>query len=231
MARILSRRANGAPAPAPAPADVTPADQPTVVLPADGTTAAPASGVAVEAPAPEAPAASETPAAPGEEPPAETAVAVDPSLPAGAEPAAPASPSFRDRGKLRRRLRYLRGIREIGFRDLGGLVFDLDRFGRQRPDLIELKLAGLKSIDAELRALEVALDDVHAVEELHEPGLSSCPRCGALHGSEARFCPACGTALDAPQPPVDAPAVAPAESPPAEDPPAAGATDPEQPAA
>jgi ribosomal protein L32 len=29
--------------------------------------------------------------------------------------------------------------------------------------------------------------------ELREPGISVCSRCGALHGSEARFCPSCGT--------------------------------------
>jgi hypothetical protein len=173
MARILSRRADGAPPTAP---DVPPADAPTVVVPA------------VEEPVVEQPSpAAGDPVAPAGDP-----------LPAGAERVPDGTPSFRTRGQLRRRLRYLRQVRELGFRDLGGLVFDLDRFGRDRPDLVEMKVAGLRSIDGELRALEVALDDVHEVEELREPGIAACAHCGALHGSDARFCPACGKALDEP---------------------------------
>ena len=67
---------------------------------------------------------------------AEPAAAIPaPEVPAGAD-AAPVEPRLPDRGKLRRRLRYLRRVRELGFRDVGGLVFDLDRFGRKRPDLV-----------------------------------------------------------------------------------------------
>jgi zinc-ribbon domain len=123
-------------------------------------------------------------------------------FPAGADPdeaAAAEPPSFRHRGKMRRRLRYLRRERELGFRDLGGLVFDLRRFGRNRPDLVDAKIAALFEVDQELRALEVALDDRRPFYELREPGIASCPRCGALHGSEARFCPACGLPLRGPQ--------------------------------
>lgn len=111
------------------------------------------------------------------------------------ESTAPSAPGFRDRGRLRRRLRYLRRARELGFRDLGGLVFDLHRFERERPDLVRDKLDALGDVDRELRALEVALDDRRSLHELREPGVSSCPRCGALHGSDANFCPACGTAV------------------------------------
>ena len=93
---------------------------------------------------------------------------------------------------MRRRLRYLRRARELGFRDLGGLVFDLRRFERDRPDLVEAKIHALFEVDHELRALERALDDRREIHELREPGIASCPRCGALHGSEARFCPSCG---------------------------------------
>jgi ribosomal protein L32 len=100
--------------------------------------------------------------------------------------------SFRDRGRLRRRLRYLRRARELAFRDVGGLIFDMRRFGRERPDLVEAKLGALTAVDAELRALERVLDDRRPIHELREPGLSSCPRCGALHASEDNFCPRCG---------------------------------------
>jgi len=100
--------------------------------------------------------------------------------------------SFRDRGRLRRRLRFLRRARELAFRDVGGLIFDMRRFGRDRPDLVEAKLAALGAVDRELRALERVLDDRRPIHELREPGLSSCPRCGALHASEDNFCPRCG---------------------------------------
>jgi hypothetical protein len=109
-------------------------------------------------------------------------------------------PSFRSRGAMRRRLRYLRRARELGFRDLGGLVFDLRRFERERPDLVDAKVHALFEVDTELRALERALNDRREITELREPGIASCPRCGALHGSDARFCSSCGLALRGPQP-------------------------------
>jgi hypothetical protein len=265
MARILSRRSDGAPPPVPDSTVAPAADAPTVVVPADGeqpttvvdaverspeleeagpveqapaeaaTVAAdgPAEGIVAVEPAPTDPAPAEPALAdlrPGEPALADPA-AGDPSVPAGAESAPAANPTFLTRGRLRRRLRYLRRVREIGFRDLGGLVFDLDRFGRERPDLVALKLAGLRSIDGELRTLEVALDDLRDGEELFEPGVSACARCGALHGSEARFCPACGTPVDAPPAVagVELPAAAPQNAP-EPDPPAA-ATDSDQPTA
>jgi len=109
------------------------------------------------------------------------------------------APSFRDRGRLRRRLRYLRRVRELGFRDLGGLVFDLDRFGRHGDHLVRGKLAALRAVDDELRALERALDERRDVIELREPGIAACPRCGSLHGSDARYCPSCGVGLRGPR--------------------------------
>jgi hypothetical protein len=120
------------------------------------------------------------------------------AVPAGAEPAdptAPPEPTFRNRGRLRRRLRFLRRVRELGFRDLGGLVFDQHKFDRPNEELVLAKVAALAAVDAELRALEDALGDRRDITELREPGLSACPRCGTLHGSEARFCPSCGLAL------------------------------------
>jgi hypothetical protein len=123
-------------------------------------------------------------------------------LPAGLAPedVAPTRPSFRDRGRLRRRLRYLRRVRELGFRDLGGLAFDLHRFGRRNDELVLGKLAALDAVDRELRAIERVLDERRDIIELREPGVAACPRCGALHGSDARFCSSCGLALHGPQP-------------------------------
>lgn len=108
-------------------------------------------------------------------------------------------PSFRERGRLRRRLAFLRRTRELAFRDIGGLMFDLRRFGRDRPDLVEAKLAALAAVDQELRTLERVLDDRRPLHELHEPGITSCARCGALHASEANFCPHCGLQLAGPR--------------------------------
>ena len=121
-----------------------------------------------------------------------------PPVPAGAEPAdptAPPTPTFRNRGRLRRRLRFLRRVRELGFRDLGGLVFDQHKFHRPNEELVRGKVAALAAVDGELRALEEALNERRAITELREPGITACPRCGTLHGSDARFCPSCGLAL------------------------------------
>ncbi len=121
---------------------------------------------------------------------------------AGIDPAtatAPTTPTFRDRGRLRRRLRYLRRVRELGFRDLGGLVFDQHRFNRPNEELVRGKLGALQAVDGELRALETLLDDPRPIHELREPGIAACLRCGALHGSDARFCPSCGVAVTGPR--------------------------------
>jgi len=123
---------------------------------------------------------------------------VQPAVPAGTDPAdaaAPPQPTFRNRGRLRRRLRFLRRVRELGFRDLGGLVFDQHKFNRPNEDLVRGKVAALAAVDGELRALEEALGEKRDITELREPGISACPRCGTLHGSDARFCPSCGLAL------------------------------------
>jgi hypothetical protein len=121
---------------------------------------------------------------------------------AGVDPAAATTPlksSFRDRGRLRRRLRYLRRVRELGFRDLGGLVFDQHRFNRPNEELVRSKLAALQAVDGELRALEALLDDQRPIHELREPGITACVRCGAIHGSDARFCPSCGVPVTGPR--------------------------------
>ncbi len=120
------------------------------------------------------------------------AATAQPGLPAGQAPD-DGAPSFRHRGRLRRRLRYLRRIRELGFRDLGGLVFDQHRFDRRNEELLRSKVEALGAVDRELRALERVLADRRPVTELREPGITVCARCGALPGSDARFCPVCGT--------------------------------------
>src|SRR3954467_9621268 len=118
---------------------------------------------------------------------------------AGIDPATATQASFRDRGGRPPRLRYLRRVRELGFRDLGGLVFDQHRFERPKEELVRGKLAALQAVDSELRALEVLLADPRPLHALREPGIAACVRCGALHGTDARYCPSCGVAVSGPR--------------------------------
>lgn len=138
--------------------------------------------------------------------------------PVAAEPTAPVEtqprrPGYRARGRMRRRLRYLRRLRELQVRDLGGLVFDLRRFERKRDDLVAQKLDQIRACDDELHALELALGERRDLRDVREPGIGgTCPRCFAIHGSADRFCANCGAALGGavqgpavlPPPPPDA---------------------------
>ena len=103
------------------------------------------------------------------------------------------APNSRRRGKLRRRLRHLRRVREVLLRDLGGLAFELHRSGMpESGPVLEGKLARLAMVDRELRELEAHLED-HRAMIVREPGIGgTCAECGELFGSEARFCWACG---------------------------------------
>ncbi len=122
---------------------------------------------------------------------------------------APSDPGFLERGGLRRRLRLLRKTRELAYRDLGGLVFEMHRLGQQREDLLASKLATLQRIDTELRAIEETLRQRRGVTVLREAGVTACPRCAAIHGSEDRFCPACGFSMgNHAERPIGAPPVA-----------------------
>ncbi len=123
----------------------------------------------------------------------------DPAVDASAEQGAHAGsggPGFGERGRMRRRLRFLRKARELAYRDLGGLVFEMQRLGERRDELAAAKLATLAAIDTELRALEGALGDRRALTILRESGIAACPRCAAIHGSDDRFCPSCGLAME-----------------------------------
>ncbi len=195
----------GAPPPADAPTEriepvapppvrslTSPGEQPTTLQPAvppaadQGTTQQPA--VAVPAAA--------TGAAPAADAPPSDAAPSDQPEAAPPEAAAPRRAGFRARGRMRRRLRYLRRLREIQVRDLGGLAFDLRRFERKRDDLVAQKIDHIRACDDELRALETALGERRELRDVREPGIGgTCPRCFAVHGSADRFCSHCGVAL------------------------------------
>jgi hypothetical protein len=152
---------------------------------------------ATEATAPFAPVEAPAASAPAVPPPV---IDLTPALaaPQVVPPPAPPErrPGFSERGRMRRRLRYLRRLRELQVRDLGGLVFDLRRFDRQRDDLVAQKLDQIRACDDELRALEVAIDERRDVHDVRAPGIGgTCPRCFALYGSTDRFCSTCGAAL------------------------------------
>jgi hypothetical protein len=114
--------------------------------------------------------------------------------PAGVElpPPQPPPPGFRERGRMRRRARFLRKARELAYRDLGGLVFEMQRLRQRNDELVAAKLGVLAQFDTELRALQRALGERHPMTVLREPGIAACPRCAAIHGSGDRFCPMCG---------------------------------------
>jgi zinc-ribbon domain len=108
----------------------------------------------------------------------------------------PAEPSgFQPRGRARRRARFLRKARELAYRDLGGLVFNLHRYGQRNDALVLAKLTTLGQIDAELRSIEAALGERRPITVLREAGITACPRCAAIHSSEDNFCPNCGMSM------------------------------------
>ncbi len=102
---------------------------------------------------------------------------------------------FGSRGRARRRARFLRKARELAYRDLGGLVFNLHRFGARNDALVLAKLTTLGQIDGELRSIEAALQEREPVTVLREAGITACARCAAIHSSEDRFCPNCGLSM------------------------------------
>lgn len=136
--------------------------------------------------------------------------------PAGLDPAeAAARPPAGRRGRLRRRLRYLRRARELMLRDLGGLVYEIHRTGGgdlpAHAGLMAGKIERLATLDAEAHSLEAVLAAPREQVALFEPGVGgACDACGELYGSDARFCSRCGTPTSGELQPLERAAPSPA---------------------
>ena len=141
-------------------------------------------------------------------------------IPAGIERGEVTAPnSSRERGRLRRRLRELRRLREALLLELGALVMEAHRHGRDDTPVIKRKATDAAAVDAEARAIAEALGTDGALDTIVAAGIAGpCPTCGTLTSTAARFCSNCGTALDGRPDPVDSHVDA-GESPPAETPP------------
>src|SRR5436305_2052238 len=83
-----------------------------------------------------------------------------------------------ERVRLRRRVRFLRKQRELQMRDLGGLIFDMYRFGSKRQDPVREKLRAMSEADRALREFEAPPGGRRGSPGVREPGRArSCPRC------------------------------------------------------
>jgi hypothetical protein len=111
-------------------------------------------------------------------------------------PDAAAAPALRERGQMRRRVRYLRKLRELQLRDLGGFLVEQARLGRENARVVQAKLQTAVATDRELRGLEKALQERRPLREVREPGVGgACSACGTVYGSGDRYCSWCGQKL------------------------------------
>ena len=128
--------------------------------------------------------------------------------PAGLDPAeAEMLPPVGRRGRLRRRLRYLRRARELMLRDLGGLVYEIHRTGggdmTSHAPVVAGKVDRIRRLDQESVALETALGSPRGETVVFQPGIGgTCVVCGELYPSDAHFCSVCGTSTTQTQLPL-----------------------------
>ena len=133
------------------------------------------------------------------------------AVPAGTDPGEQqdraARPGSRERGAIRRRLRQRRKLRDAVLMELGALVMEAHRHGRDDTGVVKSKAAEAATIDAEVVALAEQLGQGGGLAGVTATGLASpCLACGALVSTRARFCENCGgdlTARPAPEPAPD----------------------------
>src|SRR3954452_12697405 len=105
--------------------------------------------------------------------------------------------SSRERGRMRRRLRELRRLREAQLLELGALVLEAHKHGRDDTPVIKSKATEAATTDSEARELAAALETDGGLDTVVAAGIAGpCPTCGTLASTAARFCSTCGTPLD-----------------------------------
>lgn len=124
------------------------------------------------------------------------------AVPAGTDPgeqeAAAKRPGSRERGAIRRRLRQQRKLRDAVLMELGALVMEAHRHGRDDAGVVKSKAAEAAAVDAEAVALAETLNEGGDLARLTATGLAApCHACGTLVSTRARFCEQCGTDLSA----------------------------------
>src|SRR5690242_2978743 len=203
--RLTRRRSAGpegseptaaAPGPGLTPNQPPPEEAPTSLLsdPAAQHTQVQPAPFSAGQPVPGAPYSHADPAQPPAQPIADLPPGLDPDELA-------AVPSSARRGRLRKRVAFLRAARELLLRDLGGFVYEIHRTAgdhehEAHKQLRATKLDRLSRIDTELHELEARLGDVRRNVVVREPGVGGeCPECGELFGSDAHYCSHCGLPL------------------------------------
>lgn len=105
----------------------------------------------------------------------------------------------RERGAMRRRLREQRKLRDALLLELGALVMEAQRHGRDDAAVVRTKAAEAAAVDAEARALADTLSERESLDTLLSTGVAgACFQCGSLTSTRARFCQTCGADLGAP---------------------------------
>ena len=95
-------------------------------------------------------------------------------------------------------------MREALLVELGVLVMEMERQGRHDPALVERKAREAAALDAQARALQLALDSGQTMSQVVAAGIA----CSTLLATDDHFCPRCGTPVAAARngrPVIDAP--------------------------
>ena len=128
-------------------------------------------------------------------------------------------------GRMRNERRFLARRREVEIRDVGGLVVEMVRRDRFRPDLLIERVGDVLSIEERMleldglmlaasalprgtRAVQVCACGAPLIPGAHfcshcgrpaqgSPAVSVCAHCGGALPADTNFCPACGHSVAA----------------------------------